>query len=185
MKRYLLQCLIREAGGTQTFYVDAKSEADALAMHARGESDIYLSECEVLSISEPELIGDTALDDYGDSTPEAASGKDAEDAKRYRLLEELFSNGKRSPELEQFFALVREQPDTPEGFRTAIDRAMVGRSRATTEAEPLAVGTLKCPADKANLHFKIFQGMRIREGNLYAARCPHCKNYYGVEAPKD
>lgn len=50
----------------------------------------------------------------------------------------------------------------------------------TTEQYPLKKGTLKCPSDKAVLHFEQIHGMRIiRDGHLQA-RCPECKVYYRV-----
>lgn len=53
----------------------------------------------------------------------------------------------------------------------------------------LKLGTLKCPEDKSNLWFEIFQGMRIRheaEGeHHYNAKCPTCHKYYTVKAPAE
>lgn len=51
--------------------------------------------------------------------------------------------------------------------------------------ECLDQGTLTCPEDGATLHFKVFQGMRLRSEDMYSARCPDCENYYSVKAPKE
>lgn len=49
----------------------------------------------------------------------------------------------------------------------------------------LRVGALHCPVDKEPLHFRIFQGMRIRQDGKYDARCPKCGKHYEVNAPKE
>lgn len=50
----------------------------------------------------------------------------------------------------------------------------------------LPAGTLKCPNDKALLHWECFQGMRVvkkQDGlKLFQARCPDCKTYFGVKS---
>jgi hypothetical protein len=66
MKRFLIERSIASAEGTQTFWVDADSEEDALARHDAGEGGMYASECEVQSLGEPVVAGETGKDDYGD-----------------------------------------------------------------------------------------------------------------------
>lgn len=66
MKRFLIECPITSAEGTQTFWVDADSETDAIARHDAGEGGMYASDCEVQSLGEPVVAGETGADDYGD-----------------------------------------------------------------------------------------------------------------------
>lgn len=66
MKRFLIERDITDAGGTQTFYVDAETEDEAMEKHRNGEGEIYASECEVTNLGEPVFAGETSLDDDGD-----------------------------------------------------------------------------------------------------------------------
>lgn len=71
IKRYLITRSITAAEGTQTFWVDAESEADALQKYEEGEGGMYQSEFEVMDLGEPENSGETTFDDYGDFPIEA------------------------------------------------------------------------------------------------------------------
>ena len=66
MKRFLIQTSVENAEGSQTWYVDAKTEADALKKYNDGDCNMYVNEVEVTSLGEPELAGETTLDDFGD-----------------------------------------------------------------------------------------------------------------------
>lgn len=67
MKRFLIQTSVLKAEGSQTWYVDADTEAEALQRYNDGDGDIYASEVDVTSLGEPELAGETTLDDFGDA----------------------------------------------------------------------------------------------------------------------
>ena len=69
MKRFLIQTSVENAEGSQTWYVDAESEAQALEKYKAGEADIYASEVDVTSLGAPEWAGETTLDDFGDFGP--------------------------------------------------------------------------------------------------------------------
>jgi hypothetical protein len=69
MKRFLFQTSVENAEGSQTWYVDAKNETEALQKYSNGDCDIYASEVDVTSIGQPELAGETTLDDFGDFKP--------------------------------------------------------------------------------------------------------------------
>jgi hypothetical protein len=74
MKRFLIQASVLNAEGSQTWYADAETEAEALQKYNNGDCDIYASEIDITSLGEPELVGETTLDDFGDlaATPPAA-----------------------------------------------------------------------------------------------------------------
>ena len=69
MKRFLFQTSVENAEGSQTWYVDAKNKTEALQKYSNGDCDIYASEVVVTSIGQPELAGETTLDDFGDFRP--------------------------------------------------------------------------------------------------------------------
>ncbi len=69
MKRFLIQTSVENAEGSQTWYVDAETEAEALQKYDDGDCNIYADESEVTSLGEPELAGETTLDDFGDFPP--------------------------------------------------------------------------------------------------------------------
>ena len=66
LKRFLIQTSVENAEGSQTWYVDAENEAEALQKYNNGECDMYANEAEVTSLGQPELAGETTLDDFGD-----------------------------------------------------------------------------------------------------------------------
>ncbi len=66
-KRFLIERPITSASGTQTFWVDADTEEEALARHEAGEGDIYTSNCEVMGLGKPAIVGETSMDDTGDA----------------------------------------------------------------------------------------------------------------------
>ena len=67
--RYLISTEVANAGGSQIWFVDATSEAEALALHNNGKSEFHSDEVEVTALHEPEIIGTTTLDDFGDDKP--------------------------------------------------------------------------------------------------------------------
>ena len=66
MKRFLILTSVLNAEGYQTWYVDADTEEEALRKYDEGGGDIYSSEVDVTSLGEPEVMGETTLDDVGD-----------------------------------------------------------------------------------------------------------------------
>lgn len=64
--RYLIERSVKSASGSQIFYVDATSEEEAIAKLKKGEGGIYANECEVISLGEPYICGQTNTNDYGD-----------------------------------------------------------------------------------------------------------------------
>ena len=72
MKRFLIQTSVENAEGSQTWYVDAETEAEALKKYNDGDCNMYQNEVDVTSLGEPELAGETSLDDFGDyvTTPQ-------------------------------------------------------------------------------------------------------------------
>jgi hypothetical protein len=65
MKRFLIQTSVENAEGSQTWYVDAETEAEALKKYNDGDCNMYQNEVDVTSLGEPELAGETSLDDFG------------------------------------------------------------------------------------------------------------------------
>ena len=71
MKRFLFSYDIESASGTQCFYVDAETLEEAKVKIEDG-GDIYSDECEVTGLChDPEFVGETSIDDFGDFPPEA------------------------------------------------------------------------------------------------------------------
>ena len=66
MKRFLIETSVENAEGNQTWYVDATSEAEALEQYEQGGCDLYASNVEATALGEPEISGETTLDDFGD-----------------------------------------------------------------------------------------------------------------------
>jgi hypothetical protein len=69
MKRFLFQYGVKNASGSQTFYVDAESLDEARKLLDRDGGDLYSNEVEVTDLTEPEYEGETTLDDFGDYEP--------------------------------------------------------------------------------------------------------------------
>lgn len=72
MKRYLIETSVQRAEGSQCWYVDASSEAEALQKYKNGDGDIYSSDVDVTALGEPEICGKTELDDFGECVPKPA-----------------------------------------------------------------------------------------------------------------
>lgn len=72
MKRFLIDTSVNNAEGSQVWYVDATSEAEALEKYEQGDCDLYASEVDVTSLGEPEISGETTLDDFGDFAEQPA-----------------------------------------------------------------------------------------------------------------
>lgn len=66
MNRYLIVRSVDGAEGSQTFWVDAHDEADAIERHKAGEGGIHSEEINVTDLGAPEVCGETTPDDYGD-----------------------------------------------------------------------------------------------------------------------
>ena len=72
MKRFLIETSVENAEGSQTWYVDATSEDEALKKYEQGRCDLYASNVDVTSLGEPEISGETTLDDFGDFAEQPA-----------------------------------------------------------------------------------------------------------------
>jgi hypothetical protein len=72
MKRFLIETSVENAEGSQTWYVDATSEDEALKKYEQGGCDLYASNVDVTSLGEPEISGETTLDDFGDFAEQPA-----------------------------------------------------------------------------------------------------------------
>ena len=72
MKRFLIETPVENAEGSQTWYVDATSEAEALKKYEQGGCDLYASNVDVTSLGEPEISGETTLDNFGDFAEQPA-----------------------------------------------------------------------------------------------------------------
>lgn len=71
MKRFLYEASIQSATGTQVFYIDAGTQAEADARAAQDDTDgMYQHEAEVQSLSDLTPIGETSLTDFGDFPPD-------------------------------------------------------------------------------------------------------------------
>ena len=53
---YLIICDVKQARGTETWEVEAESEAAALKLHNEGKSNFIGQEVEVTDLGEPEII---------------------------------------------------------------------------------------------------------------------------------
>ena len=65
MKRFLIDTSVENAEGTQTWFVDAETEEDALDKFSAGGCDLYESNVDVTQCGEPEISGEVPLDDFG------------------------------------------------------------------------------------------------------------------------
>lgn len=65
MKRFLIDTPVLNAEGSQTWFVDAPTEEEALAKFKEGGGDFYESSVDVTSVGEPEISGEVPLDDFG------------------------------------------------------------------------------------------------------------------------
>lgn len=73
MTRYLISTNVDNAEGTQTWYVDASTEGEALTKFKAGAGEIYSTEVEVTSLGEPAIAGIVDDDDTGEFEPNAAT----------------------------------------------------------------------------------------------------------------
>lgn len=67
MKRFFIQCSVEDAGGSQTFIVEAKDEADAIRRYKAGEGEIDEHDVEVTHLGEPECAGEVPEDYQSES----------------------------------------------------------------------------------------------------------------------
>jgi hypothetical protein len=65
MKRFLIDTLVENAEGTQTWFVDAETEEEALDKFSAGGCDLYESNVDVTQCGDPEISGEVPLDDFG------------------------------------------------------------------------------------------------------------------------
>lgn len=69
MKRFLIEAEVKAAEGSQTFYVDAETEEQAMDIYNNGGGNIYAHDVEVVDLGIPGCVGETSLDDFGDFPP--------------------------------------------------------------------------------------------------------------------
>lgn len=93
LKRFLIDCSVKAAEGTQTFYVDAVSEEEAIVKFEDGGGEMYANEVEVMDLGEPSISGQTTLDDIGtvDGFSGLLSALQASQAREQRLADQLRS----------------------------------------------------------------------------------------------
>jgi hypothetical protein len=65
MKRFLIDTSVENAEGTQTWFVDAETEEEALDKFSAVGGDPYESNVDVTQCGEPEISGEVPLDDFG------------------------------------------------------------------------------------------------------------------------
>ena len=65
MKRFLIETSVENAEGTQTWFVDAETEEEALDKFSAGGCDLYESNVDVTQCGDPEISGEVPLDDFG------------------------------------------------------------------------------------------------------------------------
>jgi hypothetical protein len=65
MKRFLIDTSVENAEGTQTWFVDAETEEEAIDKFSDGGCDLYESNVDVTRCGEPEISGEVPLDDFG------------------------------------------------------------------------------------------------------------------------
>jgi hypothetical protein len=65
-QRFLIEASVESADGSQTWFVDAEDEQEALALYKVGKADIYSTDVEVLQLGKPEIVGVAGLDDKGE-----------------------------------------------------------------------------------------------------------------------
>lgn len=71
MKRFLYSASVTSASGSQTFYIDAESQAEADKRARSGDTDgIHSEEVLVDDLSRLEACGETTIDDFGDFPPD-------------------------------------------------------------------------------------------------------------------
>lgn len=71
LKRFLIDCDVTSVEGTQTWWVDAYSEDEALEKFKTDGGEIYAEEIGVMDCGKPYIVGETELDDYGDFQPDS------------------------------------------------------------------------------------------------------------------
>ena len=119
LKRFLIKTSVENAEGSQTWYVDAENEAEALQKYNNGKCcDIYANEVEVTWLGQPELAGETTLDDFGDFGDEALAQKEQEPvAWIHNFIDGGISIGKRPADLnrhpDRWTALYKEPKPCP------------------------------------------------------------------------
>jgi hypothetical protein len=75
-RRFLIDTEVENTSGTQTWYVDAENEDEALALHEAGKSEFYDEEVEVTRLGPPAISGEVALTDFGNSANPAPLSKE-------------------------------------------------------------------------------------------------------------
>lgn len=77
MQRFLLICDATSVSGHQIYYVDARTEEEAIAIYKKEGGELYSEELEVQDLSEPAVLETTTLDDYGNFPPAALAAAPA------------------------------------------------------------------------------------------------------------
>jgi hypothetical protein len=95
MRRFLFSYVVESASGSQTFYVDAETPEDALALLKTEGGELYRHEVEVTDLSEPEPSGETTLDDFGDYEPASLPPEQEAPAEREAVLAEALEQLER------------------------------------------------------------------------------------------
>jgi hypothetical protein len=98
MKRFLIDTSVENAEGSQTWYVDAKTEEEALAKFESGDCNIYESNVEVTKSGEPEISGAVPLDDFGRFAEQPPAAPNVQEPVKFS--EELHQERERRQQLE-------------------------------------------------------------------------------------
>lgn len=65
-QRYLIETDAQSVDGSQTWFADAETEQQALAIYSAGNARLYSSNLEVLQEGAPEITGTTEMTDQGE-----------------------------------------------------------------------------------------------------------------------
>ena len=148
LKRFLIKTSVENAEGSQTWYVDAENEAEALQKYNNGKCcDIYANEVEVTWLGQPELAGETTLDDFGDFGDEALAQKEQEPvAWIHNFIDGGISIGKRPADLnrhpDRWTALYKEPKPCPtcEALARTVMLDQTSHDTTPPQRKPLFVG---------------------------------------------
>lgn len=132
MKRFLIDTSVENAEGTQTWFVDAETEQEALNKFSSGTCDLYESNVEVLRCGEPEISGVVPLDDFGQFAEQPPAAQPAPvHITRYELLKMAQAAG-----LEEEFIV---DPLSEQRFRTFAQLAVQAIAGPAPPAQPAPV----------------------------------------------
>jgi hypothetical protein len=112
MKRFLIDTSVENAEGTQTWFVDAETEEEALDKFSAGGCDLYESNVDVTQCGEPEISGEVPLDDFGRFADQPPAAPPAQEQALPEFYAQLEYN---SPDWDVFACVYRRRADaTPE-----------------------------------------------------------------------